>query len=57
MYERMIKRTIWIAECPSCGDRVEKADSAPKERLCNACKVWVPYVEQSATSPEYRGMK
>jgi hypothetical protein len=49
----LVKRTIWIAKCPDCGDSVEKTDSAPRERYCNPCKHWVAYVEQSAVGPEY----
>lgn len=47
-----VKRTIWVSECPDCGDRKEKDSNPPKERLCMACRVWVPYVEVSYTGPE-----
>ena len=49
----MVKRTIWVAKCPGCEDSVERTDSPARERFCNSCKAWVPFVEQSATSPEY----
>jgi len=51
MHEILVKRTIWIAKCPSCGDSAQKDENAPRERLCNQCKVWVPYVEASYTGP------
>ena len=50
MFERLIKRTIFIAQC-ECGDRTEVTHDAPKERLCK-CGKWVPYIEQSAIGPD-----
>ena len=52
-HERYVKRTLWIAQC-DCGERTERADNAPRERLC-ACGKWVPYVEQSYIGPELPG--
>ena len=47
----LVKRTIWIAKCPECGDRTERTSGAPKERMCMACRVWVPFKEESYTGP------
>jgi len=39
-YERnvTITRRLYVSTCPKCGDRVEKEESTPKERLCNKCQ-------------------
>lgn len=51
-YERLIKRTVYIAKC-ECGNwRDVKADDPPRERQCPECRRWVPYVEQSAIGPD-----
>lgn len=49
-YERMIKRTVYVAEC-TCGEKDVKDDNPPRERMCK-CGKWVPYVEQSYVGPE-----
>ena len=54
MHETLIKRTIWESRCPHCGIEKVAVEEPPKERLCE-CGEWVPYVEQSYTSPEYKG--
>ena len=54
MFEKLIKRVLWISKCPVCGEQKERDDKPPKERFCMACKVWVPYVEQSYTGPELK---
>ena len=46
MEEKLIRRVLYISKCPVCGDSQERADHPPRERLCNQCKVWVPFVEQ-----------
>lgn len=52
--EYLVKRTLWVSECPSCGDRVEKADNPPRERQCRVCKVWVPFVATSYVGPDIK---
>ena len=56
MYEKIvnIKRVIWVAKCPKCGESVEKTEKPPRERFCDSCKEWIPYVEQSFTGPELK---
>lgn len=49
----LVKRTIWISKCPTCEDQVERTENPPRERYCNNCKLWIPFVEQTAISPEY----
>lgn len=49
-YERLIKRTVYVAEC-ACGERDVKGDNPPRERMCK-CGQWVPYIEQSYVGPE-----
>lgn len=51
MHEILVKRTIWVAQCPKCGDRAEKTEDAPRERRCMPCGEWVPYVEESYVGP------
>ena len=51
MFERYVKRTIYVSECGVCGDRTERPDNPPKERQCR-CGQWVPFVEQSYVGPE-----
>jgi hypothetical protein len=52
--ETYIKRVLWVAKCPKCGDSVEKDSKPPRERFCNDCKVWIPYKEQSYIGPEFK---
>ena len=47
-----VKRTIWDAKCPQCGEGDVRTENPPKERFCGTCKVWVPFEEQSFTGPE-----
>lgn len=49
-----IKRTVWISQCPECTDRVVKTESAPRERLCMNCNLWVPFKEESYTGPDLK---
>ncbi len=51
--EHLVKRTIWIAEC-KCGERDEKVESPPRERLCK-CGEWVPHKEESYVGPSKFG--
>lgn len=53
MHEHLIKRTIWISKCPQCGDSVEKESNPPRERRCNNCKIWVPFVEESYIGKDF----
>jgi hypothetical protein len=52
-FEILVKRTIYVAKCPKCGDRRECTENPPRERLC-ACETWVPYVAESFTGPELK---
>lgn len=54
MYEKLIRRVIWVAKCPKCGKSVEKDKNPPRERLCFDCNIWVPYEEQSFVGPELK---
>lgn len=49
----MVKRTIWVSECPNCSDRKEFIENPPKERFCFVCNIWVPFVESSYTGKDY----
>ncbi len=49
----LVKRTIYVSKCPGCEDQVEKTENPPRERYCNNCKQWVPFLAVTATSPEY----
>jgi len=51
MFQRLIKRTIYIAECV-CGWREEVTNNPPRERKCKDCGEWVPFKEQSAIGPD-----
>jgi hypothetical protein len=46
-----VKRTIYVAECPKCHDRVEHTERIAKERYCNGCGVWIPFEEISYIGP------
>jgi hypothetical protein len=48
--EKLIKRTIWKAKCPTCGTEVIKEDGAPRARNC--CGGWVDYTEESVIGPD-----
>lgn len=50
MHEKLIKRTIYVAEC-ECGERDVRESNPPRERRC-PCGKWVKYVEQSYTGPD-----
>lgn len=52
MHETIIKRTIYVATCPTCEERVEKTDDPPKERFCDTCKAWVPFEAISYTGQD-----
>jgi hypothetical protein len=53
-HEILIKRTIYVSECPKCHGRVEVAENPPKSRFCGPCAEWVPFVEVSYTGPEIK---
>jgi len=53
MVEHLVKRTLWVSECPKCGDRVEKDENPPRERMCMNCHEWVPFVESSYTGKNF----
>ena len=48
-----VKRTIYVADCPKCGERDVKESNPPRERMCK-CGDWVPYQEQSYTGPDFK---
>lgn len=52
-----VKRTIYVAECPNCFERVEHTERIAKERWCAKCKQWVPYEAISYTGPSLSGRK
>ena len=52
MYEKLIKRTIYVAQC-ECGERDVIESNPPRERLCK-CGKWVRYVEESYIGPELK---
>lgn len=45
--EKLTKRTIYVANCPKCGESDVKDDNPPRERYCNNCQEWAKYEEQS----------
>ena len=51
-YIRTVKRTLYVATCPKCSNRVGHTEKIAKERFCFDCKEWVPFVEESYTGPE-----
>lgn len=51
-YERLIRRILYISQCPKCGDRQEVDANPPRERFCSVCEIWVPFVEESYTGPD-----
>lgn len=57
MHEHLVKRTIWIYQCPSCEFRVERVEAPPKSIFCDTCGVWVPRKEVSFTGHDLSGRK
>jgi tRNA G26 N,N-dimethylase Trm1 len=53
--ERLVKRTIYIAECEKCGEKHIKSENPPREVQCTECKTWLTYKEQSWTGPDTFG--
>jgi len=53
-YEKkvLVTRTIYVATCQICHERVEHTEKIAKERFCQNCGMWIPFVEQSYTGPE-----
>ena len=45
-------RTVWVANCPGCGDSVEHPEKRAKIRFCTPCQRWIPYVETSYPGPK-----
>jgi len=55
MAHEILKRTIWVALCTTCGERViAEKDPPPKERFCSTCNTWVPFQEESYTGPSLK---
>ncbi len=50
--EHLVKRTLYVSVCPTCGNRKEVTEDPPKERMCNFCKAWVPFKAVSFTGPD-----
>lgn len=46
-----VKRTMWLAQCPTCGESYESLTSK-KETRCS-CGTWVPYKKTVFESEEY----
>lgn len=53
--EQLVKRTIWVAKCPKCGDQSELTEKTKRERFCQNCRIWIPYEEKSYTGPAQIG--
>lgn len=51
MFEKLIKRTIYISKCKKCGDTNIKDENPPRERRCK-CGEWVKYEEESYTGKD-----
>lgn len=51
-HEIYIKRTLYTAKCPTCGEDNSKVDNPPKERFCNTCRIWIPYKAESFVGPQ-----
>lgn len=54
--EVIVRRVIYVSECKKCGDRQERTKNPPKERRCNTCRTWVPYVRVEWAGPETIGL-
>lgn len=46
---QLVRRTLYISQCPTCESREERAESPPRERFCQKCGTWVPFVAESYT--------
>lgn len=50
--EKLIKRTIYEAECPACGEKKQVESNPPRASRC-ACGQWMgDYKEISAIGPD-----
>lgn len=47
--EHLVKRTLYVAQCPTCEFRDEKDKNPPREILCPNCRCWVKYEDKSWT--------
>ena len=50
-HETLVKRTIYVAKCPTCHESRTETEAVSKERFCMTCSIWVPFVEHSWTGP------
>jgi hypothetical protein len=50
-HEKLVKRTLWVAQCNGCDAGSERTTSA-KEWYCPGCRRWIPYKAVSWTGPE-----
>jgi hypothetical protein len=51
MFEKLVKRTIFVAKC-ECGDeKILSEGPPPRERKCK-CGKWVPYETKEWTGPD-----
>ena len=55
-YEVQVKRTLYVAKCPVCGDTTENTEGHVREKYCMKCGIWVPYVEQTYTGPDIKNV-
>ena len=49
--ERLIKRTVYEARCPKCGETKMVESNPPRASKCQ-CGEWVDYEEQSVIGPD-----
>lgn len=49
--EKLTKRTIYVSECPDCGDKDIRDDNPPRERKCK-CGAWLPFIPVSYVGPD-----
>lgn len=53
MYEKLIKRTVWVAEC-KCGEFKDvKTENPPREKMCPNCNEWVEYKEETYIGKDF----
>jgi ribosomal protein S27E len=55
--EHYVKRTIYVATCPKCGMKDTCVEHPPRERYCNECNQWFPFVAESYIGPDTFGEK
>ena len=56
--EYHVVRKVWVAQCNcNTNDPYKKVytESAPRETRCPRCGTWLACIEETASSPEYKG--